>query len=678
MSKKRIQPTATNSTANSTKAERTSSAAPSFWKTNRNVAILFTLLGFLLYSYSLSCEYVLDDQIVYTDNQFVKKGFGGIGDILKKETFVGYFGEQKDLVTGARYRPLSLITFAIEHQFFNQPMYDAYKSTPEKQVFRKDKFGKDLYLAPPAVGHFNNILLYILSTLLLFRVLSMLFPNDEEKPWYFTLPFIASLLFLLHPIHTEAIANIKGRDEILTFIGSFAALYYILRWQKQIGSANLLKAGAMFFLGLLSKENAMTFLAIIPLTLHFFTDATRKQIQTSFFVIFATFMVYFLIRFNVVGYVLSNGNVITDVMNNPFYGMTGGERMATVIYTLGLYIKLLFVPIDLTHDYYPYQIPIMNWGRWETLLSLATYVAMGLFALWGLRSKNYIAYCVAFYLATLSIVSNVPFSVGTFMNERFVYLSSVGFCMLLAYWATQTLPKWIPQNIQGVNLVGGVLVAVLALGYTVKTLTRVPVWKNALSLNSAAIVVSPNSARANLFMGTALFNDAKIKPEPERKELMYRGQAYVQKAVKIVPNYNSAIHMLSGLDAEVYAYDKNLDTLLAKFQTYMPFREKLTVENPATGEVFMDLYLKFLTSQQNAPKLAIFYRNIIPIFSEQKKDYKNAIRYLQSALQIAPQDPWFNEQMAKMKTLAPNAGGGGLPQPQQTPTQQMLQAPIKK
>jgi tetratricopeptide (TPR) repeat protein len=358
--------------------------------------------------------------------------------------------------------------------------------------------------------------------------------------------------------------------------------------------------------------------------------------------------------------------------------MTGGERMATVIYTLGLYIKLLFVPIDLTHDYYPYQIPIMNWGRWETLLSLATYVAMGLFALWGLRSKNYVAYCLAFYLATLSIVSNIPFSVGTFMNERFVYLSSVGFCMLLAYWATQTLPKWIPQNIQGVNLVGGVLVAVLALGYTVKTLTRVPVWKNALSLNSAAIVVSPNSARANLFMGTALFNDAKIKPEPERKELMYRGQAYVQKAVKIVPNYNSAIHMLSGLDAEVYAYDKNLDTLLAKFQTYMPFREKLTVENPATGEIFMDLYLKFLTSQQNVPKLLVFYKNIIPIFSEQKKDYKNAMRYLQSALQLAPQDPWFNEQMAKMKTLTPNAGAGGLQQPQQAPTQQMLQAPIKK
>jgi protein O-mannosyl-transferase len=432
----------------------------------------------------------------------------------------------------------------------------------------------------------------------------------------------------------------------------------------------------VFFLGLLSKENALTFLAIIPLTLYFFTDATNKQLKTSFLTLFGVFVFYFLIRFNVVGYILSNGKEITDVMNNPFYGMTGSERMATVIYTLGLYIKLLFVPIQLTHDYYPYQIPIMNWGRWESLLSLGVYVALGLFALWGLRSKNYVAYCVAFYLATLSIVSNIPFSVGTFMNERFVYLSSVGFCMLLAYWITKTLPKLVSQEIQGVNLVGAILVAGIGLGYAAKTVTRVPAWKSALSLNTAAIEVSPNSARANLFMGTALFNDAKIKTDPERKELLYRGQAYVQKAVSIVPNYNSAIHMLSGLDAEIYNYDKNLDTLLAKFARYMPFRDKLTIENPQTGAVFMDLYLNFLNTPQNALKIVPFYKKIIPIFLEEKKDYKNALRYIQSALLLAPQDAWLNEQMAKVQTLMPTSPTQGqLPQPQQTQT---LQIPTKK
>ncbi|MFZ4544474.1 MAG: hypothetical protein ACOYOA_10520, partial [Saprospiraceae bacterium] len=558
---------------------------PSFWRSNRTVAIIFGLLGFVLYFYSMNCEYVLDDQIVYTDNKFVQKGVGGIGDILKKETFVGYFGEQKDLVTGARYRPLSLVTFAIEHAMFKQPQYTDDKKTKLK----KNKHGEDLYLAPPAVGHFNNILLYILSTLLLFRVLSMLFPPDEDKPWFFSLPFVASLLFLLHPIHTEAVANIKGRDEILAFIGAFASMYFVLKWKESGSSTNLLKAGVVFFLGLLAKENVITFLAIVPLTLYYFKGSTAKEAFRIFGILLSVFLFYFLIRLSVIGYIFGTGKEITDILNNPFYGMTSGEKLATVFYTLGLYIKLLFVPLHLTHDYYPYQIPKMNWGMWESILSLAFYVVMGIFALWGLRTKNIYAYCVTFYLATLSIVSNLFLSVGTFMNERFVYLSSVGFCLMIAYVLVKVLPKWLPANVQGVNVAGGILTALLALGYSAKTLARVPAWESPISLNTSAIKVSPNSARANLFMGTALFNEAKVMPmdNPVRKENMYKAQWFVQKAVRIVPTYYSAIHMLSGLDAEIYSYDKNLDTLLAKFQSYMPYRENLNIENVKTGAVFM-------------------------------------------------------------------------------------------
>lgn len=662
-----------------TQAQRTtplSPKVPSFWAKNKTVAIVFAVLGFLLYGYSLNCEYVLDDQIVYTDNKFVQKGFSGIGDILKKETFFGYFGEQKDLVQGARYRPLSLITFAIEHQLFKEPIY----TDATKKVQKKNKHGELLFLAPPSVGHFNNILLYILSTLLLFRVLSMLFPEEEEenkRPWYFTVPFIASLLFLLHPIHTEAVANIKGRDEILAFIGAFATLYYVLKWQRNNNSTELVKAAIVFFFALLAKENAMTFLAIIPITLYVFGYNSSQQITRPLFYLVAAFLLWFLIRFAVIGYVLSNGKEITDVMNNPFYGMSAGERFATVFYTLGLYIKLLFVPMQLTHDYYPYQIPIMNWGMMESIGSLVLYLILAGIAVWGILKKNVIGYGIAFYLVTLSIVSNVPFSIGTFMNERFIYLSSVGFCLIVAYFLVYLLPKWLGQKGNSANIVALSIVGLLGIGYALKTITRVPDWKNAMSLNTSAIKVSPNSARANLFMGTALFNEAKVKTSADssRKDQMYAAQQYVQKAVKILPTYYSAIHMLSGLDAEVYAYDKNLDTLLTKFQTYMPYRSNLNIENVKTGAIFMDLYLEYLNTPQNAAKLIPFYKNIIPIFMD-KKDYKNALRYLNYALPLSPQDAWLNEQMAKVQTVMPNTQ---LQQPTTTPTTTApLQLPNKK
>ena len=77
---------------------------PGFWKKHWKEAILIPLIAFGLYWMSIPYGYVLDDQIVITDNTFTQKGVAGIWDILSTESFSGYFGGQKDLVAGARYR----------------------------------------------------------------------------------------------------------------------------------------------------------------------------------------------------------------------------------------------------------------------------------------------------------------------------------------------------------------------------------------------------------------------------------------------------------------------------------------------------------------------------------------------------------------------------------------------
>ena len=168
--------------------------------------ILF-VLPFLLYYQATTFGYVLDDQIVITDNNFTKKGFAGIGDLLTTESMTGYFGEQKNLVQGNRYRPLSLITFAMEY----------------------DMFGG----LNPSVSHWINILFYALTGLLLFRVLSMMFRKRPESFWWLAIPFLTSLFFIAHPIHSEAVANIKGRDEILALLFSLATLYGALRYMDK-------------------------------------------------------------------------------------------------------------------------------------------------------------------------------------------------------------------------------------------------------------------------------------------------------------------------------------------------------------------------------------------------------------------------------------------------------------
>lgn len=114
-----------------------------FWQKPIFPGLLFVLLSLGLYWQSVGFGYVLDDTIVLDENKFVAKGFSGIWDILSKESFTGYFGEQKNLVAGARYRPLSIVSFAIEQQIL----------------------GKN-----PWFSHLINILLYAICGWLIYRL----------------------------------------------------------------------------------------------------------------------------------------------------------------------------------------------------------------------------------------------------------------------------------------------------------------------------------------------------------------------------------------------------------------------------------------------------------------------------------------------------------------------------
>jgi len=83
-------------------------------------------------------------------------------------------------------------------------------------------------------------------------------------------------------------------------------------------------------------------------------------------------------------------------MNQPFVEMTTAEKYATIVYTLGWYIKLLFIPHPLTHDYYPYHVPKMHWSDAGVLISLVVYFTMTVWAIYQVRRRNIYAYSIFF------------------------------------------------------------------------------------------------------------------------------------------------------------------------------------------------------------------------------------------------------------------------------------------
>ena len=538
-------------------------------------AIILSIFSLALYIQTISFDYALDDKMVITGNKFTQKGVSGIRDIFMYESFRGFLGKQSGQLEGERYRPLSIASFAVE-----------------KSLFGSNK----------AISHLINVLLYTLTGVLLYRVLFFLFPAGQKsgQRWYLTIPFIATLLFLIHPLHVEVVANIKGRDEILAFLGEMAVLYFTFKYLSENKAKYLIFSFLAFCGAIFSKEVAITFVVVVPLTAYFFTNSTGwNKIKVTLPVV-TGILVYLVLRVVAIGYLFESKEV-PELINNPFYGMSFGEKTATIFYTLLLYLKLHIFPHPLTHDYYPYQIPIMNWGQWQPILSLLLHIAMILLIVIGWKKKTIWAYVSCFYLVTLSIVSNFVISVGTFMNERFVYQASLGFCIAVACLTG----KGIKNNLQrGVALV---ILIILIAGFSIKTLLRVPDWRNNVTLETAAVKYSPNSARANCFYAINIWENVYKKlpanaTPSRRKAVLDSLNPYIEKSFKILPSYFAAQGMRTGVATEYHKLTNNYSELIRVFEE---------LNRSGSNERFIIQYLQYLNqtvrSKADAEKLLGYY-----------------------------------------------------------------------
>ncbi len=498
---------------------------------SRVYLVLLFIFTFIIYGNTLWNEYALDDGIVITQNQFVQKGFAGLADILTHDSFSGWQKEANNDVAGGRYRPLSLASFAIEHSLF----------------------GND-----PAASHFINVFLYAFLGIVIFILLKRLLIDKPTKYSYlFHLPFLTALLFIAHPIHTEAVANIKGRDEIFSLLFSILASMYFLKFiddGKKI--KHIIYGSLFFFLGLLSKENAITFLIIIPLMIWFFRSEIFKQsfVQVLFSLTVSVGVFLFLRQ------TFSNTEInkeVTDLMNNPFFGMNDSQKYATIIYTFGKYLWLLIFPLHLTSDYYPYQISIHEFSSIGTIISLIVCVLLIAIAFIQLSKKTIFSFSIIYFAVTLSVVSNLVFPVGTFMSERFLFMPSLAFCLLLSYLITlipfykfnlfpfsksEISNKIIDAGFFRIRNIQIILVIIIG-AYSIKTIGRNREWKNNFTLFSADIKNSPNSAMAHHAIASELRKSGEASFDNKTKTSYFNQSiAAEKKSLAIHPGFAQAYY----------------------------------------------------------------------------------------------------------------------------------------
>jgi len=575
-----------------------------------------------LYLNTLPLRFALDDDMLLSMNIFTRRGFAGIPDILSHDTFYGFFRNETNFVAGGRYRPLTAVMFAAEGQLFGKQM-----RAPDGSPLKDDQ-GYVLYEYPPFVGHLGNVLLYGLLCLLLYRLLLLLFCPDtkENNATGHAIAAFGAMLFAVHPLHTEVVANIKGRDEILCLLFALLTCYWTLQAYYSPNKKTLYMAGAVvsYFLALFSKENPMTFLAVIPMMLFFFAKTDKPiaafvptvvRYTAPFVVVAAVFWVG--IRGQIVGTAIS-GNV-TELMNNPFLRYTGegyvpiatGERIATILHTWLKYLQLLVVPHPLTNDYYPRQIALMKMGSPTVILSVLVHLGALAYALVRLPKKDPVAFGILFYLVTFSVVSNLVFPIGTNMGERFMFIPSVGIVLGAGVLLARAYARR-PAIVLGAVALIGVL-------YGAKTISRNPDWHDNYTLFLADAKTSSNSAKAQCALAGQMLDKAEKLANTQPIDwnslttISQEAQVLLDKSLSIHPTYYIA-WLLKG---DSHYYRRGFSEAIRCYDQ---------VEKYKSDETTLD------------KRRAMTYREYGKYLGSEKRDVPAAIAALEKSYAIAPKD----------------------------------------
>lgn len=463
-------------------------------------ALIF-LFSVILYYNTMDHGYVMDDGAMITDNATTKMGYKGMKQFFRESSVYGATKENY-----GTYRPLTMATYAFDLGFFGfKEGQDAHWPIKQQRVI--------------------HLMLYGLCCMMLYLVLKRLLKNYHPL-----IPAVASLIFAAHPLHTEVGAFIKSRDELLSMFFIFSSLYLLLRSfedkRKRIIGGSIF----LFLLAMFSKESAITFVVLFPLALYFFTEKKLRDIVMISLPFIGCGLFYIIVR----NAVLEANSGYMPVINNTLVDANGlGGRLPTIFVVLAKYLKLLVYPNPLTWDYGYNQIPLTNWSDMVAISSLVIHLALGAFAIWGLKRKNIFSFCILFYLITVSISANIFVLISAVMAERFLFIPSIAFCIAIAYVLTKFLSPGnsLKPSAGLLAVVGGIVVIFAGC-----TISRNKDWESNYTLFQSGAEDSPNSYRTNTAYAWECLKAGEAEKDPvKRKEFFINSRSYFEKATSIYP-----------------------------------------------------------------------------------------------------------------------------------------------
>jgi len=565
---------------------------------------ILVLVIFINYFGSLANHFTYDDRLVISENEYFQSLYSFTN--LFSKNYFKFSGE-------STYRVVVTISYLIDYK-----------------IWGLNSFG----------FHFTNLLLHLFVTFTLYFLLIGIedrressVPNSPNSQ----LPFIATILFSVHPVHSEVINAIGFREDLLCSLFYVLSFYFFIKaldiTSRKIDRVFLAMAIGTYILSLFSKEMGIT-LPFVLLLYYLMYGKGSIRIQ-KFILYLIPFIIvtlfYIVIRFKILI------NPPQEIAHYP--GGNFINNILTMSKVFVYYIILLFFPLRLKIQY---DFPAST--GFSDVIALISIMIIFFIIVLSIYLKRYsviYTFSILFFFIALLPVSNL-IPIINFIAERYLYLPSIGFCLIIAYLIDKKMRNRRFMSVPHLSLSYVILIILLCF-YSVINFRQNRIWKDDLSLWEQAVKDAPGSFRVRYNLGSAyrLVKDYKKATEE------------FEEAIKLNAQYVDTYSIL----AVTYAEDGRIEDakkVLLDALKIAPDESKIYL-NLANAfkeckeyQTAIDLVNRAIKLDHNNPQC---YLKLGAIYGEMK-DYPKAIDAFNKMIELDKNNPKGYYNLANALRLA--------------------------